>query len=118
MRILPAILEAEGSQFYRVDRRWQPKSLLQDPYRRNLLKDAQTRLNQLDAGVDEFQQLDRAPLYIRLLTRMRFDVKRAQFAWRADDLEFIQSIASFYQDYGLILQNLKIDEARGRLTVT
>jgi len=114
--ILPEVLKTEGSQFYRIDRRWQPKDLIPDPYRRNLLKDAQARLNRLEEAVDEFQQLDRAPLYIKLLTRMRPAIKRAQFAWRADDLAFIQNIASFFNDYGLILQNLKIDEARGKLS--
>lgn len=113
--VLPEILKAEGVQFYRVDRRWQPKDLIPDPYRRNLLKDAQARLNRLEEGVGELQTLDRAPLYIKLLTRMRLYVKRAQFAWRTDDLEFIQNIAKFFNDYGLVLQNLKIDEARGRL---
>ncbi len=115
--ILPEILKSEGTQFYRIDRRWQPKDLIPDPYRRNLLKDAQKRLNRLEEGVPELQQLDRAPLYIKLLSRMRIDVKRAQFAWRTDDLAFIQNIASFFNDYGLILQNLKIDEARGKLPI-
>lgn len=114
--LLPDILEQEGTSFYRIDNRWQPKGLIPDPYRRNLLKDAQYRLNRLEEASDEFQQLDRSPLYIRLLTRMRLDVRKAQFAWRTDDLEFIRNIAKFYTDYGLVLQNLKIDQARGRLS--
>jgi hypothetical protein len=48
---------------------------------------------------------------------MRLYVKRAQFAWRTDDLEFLKQIAKFFTDYGLVLQNLKIDQARGRLAV-
>jgi hypothetical protein len=114
--ILPEILEHEGSQFYRIDRRWQPKGLLPDPYRRNLLKGAQERLNQLEAATDELQQLDRSPLYVKLLIQMRFAVKRAQFAWRSDDLEFLTQISKFFSNYGLVLQNLKIDQARGRLS--
>lgn len=114
--ILPEVLQSEGTQFYRIDRRWQPKNLIPDPYRRGLLKDAQKRLNRLEEAVDEFQQLDRAPLYLKLLKRMRPAIKRAQFAWRSDDLAFIQNISSFFNDYGLILQNLKIDEARGKLS--
>lgn len=117
-QILPALLEAEGSHFYRTDRRWQPKNLIPDPYRKNLLKNAQERLNQLELAVDEFQELDRAPLYIKLVSRMRLSVKRAQFAWRSDDLELIRNVADFFNDYGLILQNLKIDQARGRLSST
>lgn len=115
-QLLPAILQAEGTNFYRVDRRWQPKDLIPDPYRRNLLKGAQERLNQLEAATDELQQLDRAPLYIKLLSRMRLAVKKAQFAWRSDDLEFLTQVSNFFSDYGLVLQNLKIDQARGRLS--
>lgn len=116
--LLPAILEVEGTSFYRIDHRWQPKALIPDPYKRNLLKDAQGRLNRLEEAIDEFQQLDRSPLYIKLLDRMRRSVKGAQFAWRADDLALIQFIAKFFSDYGIVLQNLKIDQARGRLGAT
>lgn len=114
-RILPEILKSEGTHFYRVDRRWQPQDLIPDPYRRNLLKGAQDRLNRLDEGYEEFEKLDRAPLYIKLVERMRLTVKRAQFVWRTDDLKFIQHISAFFSDYGTVLQNLKIDQARGRL---
>ena len=113
-RILPSILGLEGSDFYRIDRRWQPKDLIPDPYRRNLLKDAQARLNRLQEAEDELQTLERAPVYLRILKRMRLTVRRAQFAWRTDDLAFIQAISEFFSDYGTVLQNLKIDQARGR----
>ena len=116
--LLPAILAEEGNSFHRVDYRWRPKGLIPDPYRRNLLKDAQGRLNRLENAEDELQRLDRAPLYIKLVTRMRLDLKRAQFAWRTDDLELIRYIAKFFIDYGLVLQNLRIDQARGRLSNT
>lgn len=116
--LLPTILREEGNDFYRVDHRWQPKGLIPDPYRRNLLKGAQERLNRLEGAIDEFQQLDRAPLYVKLLDRMRRSIKGAQFAWRADDLAFIKFIAKFFSDYGIVLQNLKIDQARGRLDAT
>jgi hypothetical protein len=116
--LLPAILAEEGSDFHQIDNRWKPKGLIPDPYRRNLLKDAQGRLNRLEEAVDELQQLDRAPLYVKLVTRMRLDLKRAQFAWRTDDLELIRYIAKFFIDYGLVLQNLRIDQARGRLSTT
>lgn len=112
--VLPGLLAREGPDFYRIDRRWQPKGLIPEPYRQNLLKDIQGRLNRLQEGVDEFQTLERAPLYLRILKRMRLTVRRAQFAWRTDDLAFIQAISEFLSDYGTVLQNLKIDQARGR----
>lgn len=115
--LLPTILREEAN-FYRIDHRWKPQGLIPDPYRRNLLKGAQGRLNRLEEAVEELKQLDRAPLYIKILSRMRVDIKRAQFAWRTDDLEFLRSIAKFFSDYGQVLQNLKIDQARGRINIT
>jgi hypothetical protein len=116
--LLPTILDEEGTSFYRIDNRWKPMGIIPDPYRRNLLKDAQVKFNRLEAATDELQQLDRAPLYVKLLNRMRASIKRAQFAWRTDDLELIRNIASFFVDYGHVLQNLRIDQARGRLSNT
>jgi len=112
--VLPTVLEQEGPDFYQVSRRWKPKNLIPDPYRRNILKDAQDRLGLLEEGEDEFGQLDRASLYLNALKRMRFAVRQAQFAWRADDLKFLQHITEFFSDYGTVLQFLKIDKARGR----
>jgi hypothetical protein len=114
--ILPEILEEEGTGFYRIDRKWQPKNLIPDPYRRNVLKDAVTRLARLEDALDEITTLDRAPLYVKLIGRMRIHVKKSQFAWRTDDLAFLKAIVGFFADYGIVLQNLKIDQARGRLT--
>ena len=112
--ILPELLGEEGPDFYRINRRWQPKDLLVDPYRRNLLLDAQARHSRIREAEDELQTLDRAPLYLRILKRMRLTLRRAQMSWRADDLVFIQAISEFFSDYGTILQNLKIDQARGK----
>lgn len=112
--VLPTILEQEGPDFYRIERRWKPKNLLPDPFRRDLLKDAQERLGRLDEAEDELQSLDKAPVYIGALKRMRLAVRQAQFAWRSDDLKFLQNVAGFFTDYGIVLQNLKIDKARGR----
>lgn len=114
-RLLPGILEREGAQFYNVTDKWQPKSLIPDPYRRNLLKDAQRRFKALAEAEEEFKSLDRAPLYIQLLRRMRFSVRDAQFAWRFDDLKFLEAIAGFFIDYGMVLRHLRYDKARGRL---
>lgn len=113
-RLLPQILQQEGNQFYRGNRRWQPKSLIPDPYRRNLLKDAQARFEVLSAAEDELRTLDRAPLYIQILRRLRLSVRLAQFAWGTDDLKFLESIASFFTDYGTVLRYLKFDEGQGR----
>lgn len=114
-RLLPSILEQEGAQFYNVTEKWQPKSLIPDPYRRNLLKDAQRRFKVLAAAEDELKSLDRAPLYMQLLRRMRFTVRDAQFSWRFDDLKFLESIARFFTDYGMVLRHLRYEKARGRL---
>lgn len=113
-RFLPWILEQEGSDFYRIDNRWQPKDLIPDPYRRNLLKDAQERLNHLAEAEDELQTLDRSPLFIGLLKNLRLTVRRAQFSWRSDDLKFMRAIAEFYSNYGIVLRHLKIEQGRGR----
>jgi hypothetical protein len=114
-RLLPSLLKQEGSDFYRIDRRWQPKDLIPTYYSRNLLDEVEGRYRLLDAAEDEFQKLDRADKYIRILKRVRLTIKRAKFSWRSDNLIFLQSIAEFYQDYGTILQMLKTDQSRGRL---
>lgn len=113
--ILRQLIEQEGTDFYRITYRWQPKDLIPDPYRRGLLKNAQERFNLLESAEDEFQTLDRAHVYIRLLRQMRLSVRKAQFAWRVDDLEFLNAVSEFFSDYGTVLHNLKIDQARGRL---
>lgn len=112
--LLPQILKQEGPDFYRIEHRWKPKDLIPDPYRRTLLKDAQSRLQRLDGAEGELQSLDRAVLYLNLLKRMRLAVRQAQFAWRTDDLKFIRNLSEFFSDYGTVLQHLKIDQARGR----
>jgi hypothetical protein len=113
--VLNEVLDQEGTHFYRIDRKWQPKDLIPDPYRKNLLDDARERYEQLKKAEDELQTLDRAHLYISILKRMYFTIRKAQFAWRVSDLDFIEAIAEFFTDYGTVLQNLKIDRARGRL---
>lgn len=112
--LLPTILEHEGSQFYRLERRWRPKDLIPEPFRRSMLKDVQARFTRLEEAESEFQTLDRATFFLTVLRRMRLTVRDAKFAWRTDDLKFIESISNFYTDYGTILRNLKIEQARGR----
>jgi len=112
---LPKILEQAGTDFYRINRQWKPKGLLPAIISQGMLKDAQQKYNLLVQAENELQTLDRAHLYIGILKRMRLTIRRAQFAWRADDLEFLKAIAEFFSDYGTVLQQLKIDQARGRL---
>jgi len=112
---LNAILDAEGAEFYRTFRRWQPRDLVPVLYSRRLLDDVEARYQKLEAAEDELQTLKRAADYIRILRRMRLTLRRAKFAWRADDLVFIQSIAEMYVDFGTVLQMLKVDQARGIL---
>lgn len=113
-RILPAILDQEGSNFYRIDKRWKPKNLIPAIISRDILKDAQDKYNRLSEAEDELQTLERAPLYIGILKNMRLTIRKAQFSWRADDLEFIRAISEFFSDYGTMFRYLKIDQARGR----
>jgi hypothetical protein len=112
---LQKILDQESGNFYRVDRRWKPKEIIPSIISQAMLKDAQKKYNLLAQAEDEFQQLERAPAYLRILKRMRLTIRQAQFAWRVDDLKFLESISDFFSDYGTVLQFLKIDQARGRL---
>lgn len=113
--VLPKILEQEGGSFYQIDRRWKPKDLIPSIISSNILKDAVEKLRVLQTAEGELQTLDRSSVYIRILKRMQLALRRAQFAWRADDLVLVKAIAEFYSDYGTVLQHLKIDQARGRL---
>jgi hypothetical protein len=109
-QVLPLLIEQEGPSFYAITNRWQPKDLIPDPYRRNLLKDVQRRFNWLTEAESELSTLDRAPLYIKVIRRMRLSVRQAQFSWRTDDLKFLKAVTQFFGDYGIILRNLKIDQ--------
>jgi hypothetical protein len=113
--VLNKVLDQEGTRFHRVGDRWQPQDLIPDPYRRNLLLDAQERYELLKKAEDELQSLERAYLYVKILKRMYLTIRRAQFAWRVSDLDFIEAIAEFFTDYGTVLRNLKFDRRRGRL---
>lgn len=111
---IPKILDQEGTDFYRIENRWQPKDLIPGPYRQDMLKDVQGKLNQLSAAEDELQLLDRAPLFVGILKNLRVVVRQAQFSWRVDDLKFLQAISEFYSNYGIVLKHLKYEQARGR----
>ena len=113
-RLLPWILQQEGDSFQHVERRWRPTNLLYVQQSRALLKDMESRYKHLAAAEDELALLERANVYIQYLQRMRIRLRQAGYVWRLDQLRFIQSVASFYSDYGAILRLLKIDQSRGR----
>jgi len=114
-RLLPWILEQEAGAFQRLDRRWRPTGLLQEPYRRSLLKDIQEKYSYLAAALDEFASMDRGDVYVKLIHRMRLYEQQAKRAWRYDDLAFLQAVTGFLSDYGTIMRLLATDKARGRL---
>jgi hypothetical protein len=114
-RLLPWILEQEAGNFRVVERLWRPTNLLVEPYRRNMLKDIESRYVRLEGALDEITELPRADVYIRLFTRMRLLVRQAKVAWRFDDLSFLQAVGGFYTNYGALLRHLQDDKARGRL---
>jgi hypothetical protein len=112
-RLLPQLLRQEGDHFRRIDNRWRPVDLLFLQQSRTLLRDVEARYTHLEAAIDELQTLIRADLYIKLLTRMRLDMRRARYVWKSDHLSFIQAVSAFYTDYGVVLRLLTIEQARG-----
>lgn len=113
-RLLPWIVEQEGEDFQRIERRWRPTDLLMFHQVQALLKDMQSRYEHLSAAHEELQTLDRADKYVLYLHRMRLWLRQASFKWKADQLAFLQAVSGFYSDYGAVLRLLKIDQARGR----
>ena len=114
-RLLPWIIDQEVGAFQQLTRRWRPTNLLQEPYRRSILKDVQERYARLEAAQGEFASLDRGALYVKLIQRMKLNVQKAKFAWRVDDLAFLEAVASVFSDYGTIMRLLATDKARGLL---
>jgi hypothetical protein len=112
--LLPQLIDQEGDAFYRITYRWKPKGLIPDPYRRNLLKDAQAKFEKLTAAEDEIQTLTYADRYFKILRKMRLQLRKAHFAWNSDDLELLNQLGDFYSGYGIILRYLKLEQGRGR----
>jgi len=111
------ILEQEPSQdFQSIHQVWQPRKLLFLRQVQILLKDIEARYLNLELAQHELQLLEYAPKYIKYLRRMRLWVRQAAFAWQADHLKFIKSVAAFYADYGAVLRMLRIDQQRGKFT--
>lgn len=115
MAVLEQLLDQAEGQFQSIDRRWRPTDLLVEPYRRQMLTRIERLYDEISAAEPEFKTLDRAEFYLRSLRNLRVWLRQAKFAWRFDDMTFLQAVAGFYTDYGAILRLLKIDQARGRL---
>jgi hypothetical protein len=113
--LLRRIVDREGYHFQQIEDKWRPQDLILLPQVRLILQDIERRYNHLSAAEDELSTLIRAPVYIKLVRRMRIQVRDANFAWKADQLKFIQSVSHFYSDYGTILRLLKRDLEQGRL---
>jgi uncharacterized membrane protein YjjP (DUF1212 family) len=115
-RYIPWILEQEGSDFQSVHYRWRPKNLFMLRQVQLILKDVRSRYTNLELARGELQSLEYAAKYIKYLQRMRLWVRAASFAWQADQLKFLKSVAGFYSDYGAVLRLLKTDHLRGKFT--
>ena len=113
--LLRRIVDLEGTAFQQIEHRWRPQNLLMQAQVRVLIHDIERRFERLSEAEGEFATLDRRDIYIKLLRRMRLDVRLASFTWKADQLRFIQAVAQFYTDYGAVLRLLKTDFYRGRL---
>lgn len=112
--VLPQLISQEGDAFYRITHRWKPKGLIPDPYRRNLLKDAQAKFELLTEAEPEIGTLTYSDRYFKILRNMRLQLRKAHFAWRSDDLELLNQLGNFYSGYGIILRYLKLEQQRGR----
>jgi hypothetical protein len=112
--VIPQLIDQEGDSFYRITYRWKPMGLIPDPYRRNLLKDAQSRFEKLTVAEPEIQTLNYADRYFKIIRKMRLQLRKAHFAWHSDDLELLTQLGDFYAGYGIILRYLKIEQQRGR----
>lgn len=114
---IPWILNQEsGSEFQSVHQTWRPRNLLFIRQVQFLLKDVRSRLNNLEMARDELQTLENAVRYIKYLQRMHLWVREAGFAWKADQIKFLQSVVGFYADYGAVLRLLRTDQVRGKFS--
>ena len=97
-----------------MHQRWRPHNLLFLRQVQLLLKDIQARFLNLELAEGELRTLEQAPKYMKYVQRMRLWLRQASFAWHADQLKFITSVAGFYADYGAVLRMLRIDQMRGK----
>jgi hypothetical protein len=108
--------QEEGSEFQSVHQRWRPRDLLLLRQVQLILKDIRARYTNLELARGELQSLEYAAKYIKYIQRMRIWVRSAEFAWKADQLKFLKSVAGFYSDYGAVLRLMKVDQLRGKFT--
>lgn len=112
---IPWLLEQESdSEFQSVHQRWRPRDLFLMRQVQLILKDMQSRQENLELARDEFQTLEFAAKYDKYIRRIRIWLRDANFSWKADQLRFLKSVAGFYSDYGAILRLLRIDQIRGK----
>lgn len=115
--LLPLILDREIGQIKRTDYRWRPNNLFLISWARTLLQDIDRRYRNLLEAQHEFEYLDRAPLYMKLVQQMRLFVRQSHFNWKGDQLAFIRAVSNFYSAYSIVLRLLRQDLARGVLTI-
>lgn len=108
--------QEDGTEFQSIHQRWRPRTLFLQHQVRLLLKDMQARYTDLELARQELATLEYAAKYLKYLARMRIWIRDAHFAWKADQLKFLKSVAGFYSDYGAVLRLLKFDELRGKFT--
>lgn len=113
--LLQWILDQEGPDFQTVQNRWRPVDILFLQQVRALLADMERRYKRLEGARPELETLERSERYTKLLTRMRLWLRQASYNWKANHLIFIQAVAGFYSEYGILLRYLKFDQTRGRL---
>jgi len=112
--VIPWLLEQEGVAFQAIHQRWRPQDLFLLRQVQLLLKDIRVRQANLELASDELKTLEYAPKYFKYMRRMHIWARDAGFAWKADQLRFIKSVAGFYSDYGAILRLLRMDQVRGK----
>ncbi len=111
--VLPNILNQEGSSFQSLGYGWKPVGLFTEMQTFKMMTDLTSRYNGLLGAQEEMAQLARSEMYLKLLRRMGFNVRRAKYAKRSNHLTFARAFADFYADYGMTLRYLKYEQARG-----
>lgn len=116
---LLTILEQEDGSgtFQRGDNVWRPRNLFFEIQTQDLLKDMVKRYETLKESQNELKVLERATMYQQRLREMRLILKKAHFIRRANHLAFAQAVSEFYTAYGQVLRYLRIDKARGKLSL-
>lgn len=113
---LQTLVDEEGNAFERLSHQWRPTDLIIEHQAKDMLKDMTHRYAQLTDAQVEFQKLDRADVYLKLVRKTKLVLRRATFVYRLNHLAFLAAVAEFYLAYGQILRFLKIDQARGLLS--